>query len=157
MELKKPFKDLKVGDKIYCIKFDESTIVHDIPSGNAISEYVVKGIEDISDKKRTIYFSKGNQNYCLSVDPIAYLKCSDTKVEDEYDMAINRIIYSPSKKRIRDYMIWVLDVNKIKVDEIKEKCLEFLRRMDMAKEEISKIEDDDADTINLIDAATMAL
>ena len=158
MELKKPFKEVKAGDKIYCIKLNDSTIVHDIPSGNPIHEYTIKDIKVISDKEMYITFMQGGGEYLISVDPIAYLKCVDTKVEDEYDLAINRIIYSPSKQRIRDYMLWVFNVNEMKVNDIKEKCLTLLRRMENAKGELSEIKDDkESDIIDLIDAATMAL
>lgn len=154
MAIKKPFKELEIGDKIYGIKIVDSCIIHEIPSGSPICEYEIKEIHAMSNGKLVFSVDKNGKLLPVTVDPIAYLKCLDTD-SDEEELTINRTVFSPSKERLRDYILWVLEIREMK---IKEKCHTLLERINSTKQELSKIEDDkEEEKISLIEAATMAL
>lgn len=160
MAIKKPFKELEIGDKIYGIKIVDSNIIHEVPSGNPIREYEIKEIHAMSNGNLVFSVDKNGKLLPITVDPIAYLKNLDTKstIDSETNLPINRDIFSPSKQRLKDYVLWVLNINEMKVNDAKEECLTLLRRMANAKEELSNVEDDEEEEkISLIDAATMAL
>ena len=133
----KKFKDIKVGDRIYTATIKDSVLLQDCVGGIVV-DYYVNDVEEWTgecskhmsiklERMRYMYndgYVKDDRPEAHMTEMSIYPLASDTSTikwledskNDEYELLVNQMVCSTTKKGVFDALSSVLNKNSMKVD-----------------------------------------